>query len=492
MLAVATEPMLRQGRASTLETWIRAAMQFGPATPTRLLAEAELNYRAGEHASAESLALLVSDSMVDGATAFRALCLAGTAAHMRHSNDRSAIHFAHAFDRSLTSSSRSRALHGVFLAKAAEEDRGAEEVLNILRRTSDITADNRLRLAICEYSLGRSQGDLSHVVETCDLVAPLVSLVDDPLLISSFTQAHSYSLALAARYDESVKLARSGMDYCVTFKLMFALPHLTMTCALGEAGRGNFDESYRLIQRALREKHDQQAKAYIEGNSNVLLARLAISRGDFCESVQLLGPHVATIPELTMRAEALAARGLCLALAGKANAAEEARRHSIRMSHSAEAKGFALATSAVLAHDRGVATAEFTLSLLNSATQCGVIDPMIYAIRGRPELVDSAATCLAGEELLIRLLASARENALLKALGYAPEPAAADHATYGLTRRELEVAHLLVAGLRNRDIARRLFLSESTVKLHVRHILGKLGARSRSEAVSLLIRENVV
>ena len=53
-----------------------------------------------------------------------------------------------------------------------------------------------------------------------------------------------------------------------------------------------------------------------------------------------------------------------------------------------------------------------------------------------------------------------------------------------LTRRQREVYGLMIDGLSNRAIAQRLFITEPTAKLHVRHILGKLSARSRAEAVA--------
>jgi DNA-binding NarL/FixJ family response regulator len=61
-----------------------------------------------------------------------------------------------------------------------------------------------------------------------------------------------------------------------------------------------------------------------------------------------------------------------------------------------------------------------------------------------------------------------------------------------LTERELEVLRLVARGLNNRDIARQLFISENTVKNHVRNILEKLQLHSRMEAVVYAVREKLL
>jgi DNA-binding CsgD family transcriptional regulator len=56
----------------------------------------------------------------------------------------------------------------------------------------------------------------------------------------------------------------------------------------------------------------------------------------------------------------------------------------------------------------------------------------------------------------------------------------------GLTHREREVARLAAAGLRSREIANQLVLSEATVKTHLKHIFAKAGVRTRTELAALL------
>ncbi len=61
-----------------------------------------------------------------------------------------------------------------------------------------------------------------------------------------------------------------------------------------------------------------------------------------------------------------------------------------------------------------------------------------------------------------------------------------------LTERELEVLRLVATGLNNREIAKQLFISENTVKNHVRNILEKLQLHSRMEAVMYAVREKLL
>jgi DNA-binding NarL/FixJ family response regulator len=61
-----------------------------------------------------------------------------------------------------------------------------------------------------------------------------------------------------------------------------------------------------------------------------------------------------------------------------------------------------------------------------------------------------------------------------------------------LTAREVEILQQVAEGNRNRDIAERLFISEGTVKVHIKHIMEKLGANDRTQAITIAVRRGII
>jgi len=69
----------------------------------------------------------------------------------------------------------------------------------------------------------------------------------------------------------------------------------------------------------------------------------------------------------------------------------------------------------------------------------------------------------------------------------------AEHmADEALTAREIEVLSQIAGGNRNRDIAEKLFITEETVKVHIKHIMEKLGASDRTQAVAIGLRRGII
>jgi DNA-binding NarL/FixJ family response regulator len=76
-----------------------------------------------------------------------------------------------------------------------------------------------------------------------------------------------------------------------------------------------------------------------------------------------------------------------------------------------------------------------------------------------------------------------------------PEVAAqlAEHLSgEALSEREIEVLRHIAGGNRNKDIANKLFISEETVKVHVKHIMEKLGASDRTQAMAIAARRGII
>jgi DNA-binding NarL/FixJ family response regulator len=118
-----------------------------------------------------------------------------------------------------------------------------------------------------------------------------------------------------------------------------------------------------------------------------------------------------------------------------------------------------------------------------------------YLLKDIPldELADSVRAVHGGQSLINPSMAGKliTEFATLARRDAEEEPA--KHAPMlKLTDREMEVLRLVARGLNNRDIAKELFISENTVKNHVRNILEKLQIHSRMEAVMIAVREKLI
>jgi DNA-binding NarL/FixJ family response regulator len=96
------------------------------------------------------------------------------------------------------------------------------------------------------------------------------------------------------------------------------------------------------------------------------------------------------------------------------------------------------------------------------------------------ELIEAVLAVARGEPRIAPAMASR----MLMDLGREPEPDPLE----ALSARERDVLGLLAEGLRNREIAERLVISETTVKTHVRHVLEKLRFRNRAEAAAFAAR----
>jgi ATP/maltotriose-dependent transcriptional regulator MalT len=270
-------------------------------------------------------------------------------------------------------------------------------------------------------------------------------------------------------------MARAEID---AFDLEFARPHANWSLAFIELGLRRFGAAERAL-RLVEDETLEKPLGYHVLNARVLRARLALQTGQRDMALELVrrADVEAAIPSI--HGEYLATRALVLAAMGD-ETAEETARVAAQTSTAVEVQILAQAAIATLgAFDRdhtGLAT------LWRDAAETGVWDPVVFALRSSRELSDLAAADDSLRSDLGALYERSADFGLARRAGLRPRTSRGPRDV--LTPREFEVAELLARGFRNRDISTALVISDSTTKVHVRHILEKLGARTRTEVVA--------
>jgi ATP/maltotriose-dependent transcriptional regulator MalT len=202
-----------------------------------------------------------------------------------------------------------------------------------------------------------------------------------------------------------------------------------------------------------------------------------MARGQFRRAVDLTDVPLDTIPLKALAAEYATTYALASAVAGEYEAAEASLRRE--GADFLDGQVDALRRLAVITVELGKGTLKSAdldehLACLN---RVGCFDAFVFTYRAVPELLRRATTHARWRPLLERIVTSANDVALGNAAGLLEGTQSA------LSPRELEVLNFVVQGLRNREIGKRLFISEVTVKAHLRRIYAKLGVKSRTEAV---------
>lgn len=118
--------------------------------------------------------------------------------------------------------------------------------------------------------------------------------------------------------------------------------------------------------------------------------------------------------------------------------------------------------------------------------------PIVMLSDVRTSSFDRVAGLLIGADEYLPLAVAADELCARVARLMRSRSAARPVDSMALTHRELEVVHLIAAGLSQREIAARLTISRKTVGAHTEHIFSKLGVHTRAQAVSIAYRDGML
>ena len=484
IMTCALDELLAEGRIATLEQWLDVMQNLIPQEGIFALAEVELAFRKGRWPESEHKARELSRRLRPrGPLAARALFRAAQVAQLDDRHDEALALLNEARARSTTASDLRRIAWTRFItltdledpdlsAAALQEFAALEpETLEDVIRLSRGPVHFSMRWGGIREELDRHQGTLDRLNDKVD-----------PVVRSGFLQSYGTALNLAARYEEASRLAEQQIAYARRYGLDWVRPHALELEALAQIGMRNFDRA----ESGLRNAHqvaEQARDVHAQLNATALTSRIFLARGEPALALQLLE---ATRPRAAfpgMEGELRSLTGLAFSCLGRLEEAKTEIDASLAITNHLEARGLRAYAAAVIAYGRDEHEM-FSMSLqaaLKESLSSGNADAFVTSYRAFPPLVTALADQITRvDDFLLRPIRNydpklAREAGLLTSDLRPPRPD-------GLTEREEEVLALLRQGLSNQEIARALWIAESTAKVHVRHIFDKLGVRSRTAA----------
>jgi LuxR family maltose regulon positive regulatory protein len=472
--------MLAEARLATLARWLELAYSKSVDAPVVDLGEAEIAFLKGDRQKSERLAIRASRGLgTSHRMLSRAFYIAGMSAHLEYQNERARAHYDRALSASKTVNERRDAIWGQLNVALDLDSEDVDGLLENLIESDDGSATSEVRLAVAKLQVAVRRSTLQGLVETFEAADHLLSRVVDPYLKTAFYSSRAILLALHGRYREALALTSTCEQYAKESRLFFVIPHARRVRAIASLGLRHFSRCKQLVDW-LETYAQRSGDSFIAIEARLIRARLMISQGLGESAAAILEERPERFPFEDERGEYLATVALARACCGESSSALSLIAEAEGICQTVEVRTLGPCVRAIVSlTDEAQRSGDFPRKALAAALSVGNVDSFVVSYRGSPKLLATIAEAQDLRESLTQILCNAEDGALAQEQGLArrSRPTRAL-----LSPRESEVLNLISQGLTNREIAKTLFISESTAKVHVQHILEKLGVRSRTEA----------
>jgi LuxR family maltose regulon positive regulatory protein len=486
LIAAALTDLAAEGQTATLREWLSFARGRGFVSSLLDLAEADISFREGRYDRADVLASSAAASLPDNhPLASFANYRAGQCNYFMDRINRASSYFERAQKTATTDADARNAVWGQFSLACDTEEADLQQLLDEFGALGPTDRNTEVRRSCGILTVALWQGGLEAALAEVAPMTELVQEATDPLIRSAFWRGLAGVHVLAANYAAGMDAVDRALEESERFHLAFVRPHALISRVAASIGLAKLDRAHA----ALVEVEDAAVAMedpYLISNAAMARCRLCLAHGAFEAAVKAVSEDPPRSGSVGRRAEYGATRAAALLAAGNPL---EAQREAAAVQGLSGWIASRLLIEWVSALSAIALNESEALSRLEQACSktfaTGALDLLVFAHR----LYPSAFTMLGdGFESVPELVKTrtrpvpeGRETARAVHQGAPPADS--------LTAREREVFALLGEGRTNREIADELVISEFTAKVHVQHVLKKLGVRSRTKAALIAARE---